>query len=78
MDLHINEAKEHLMRAHLFEEQYVTLVWPKETSLALLGLAKEIVNLQLDTFIRGAKREEPRKEYARIEVESWFKPSANT
>ena len=67
----IDDAKQHYMQSHLFDDEYVMLVWPKNTSLKHLEHAKEIVNFQLDCFVESAKRDEPRKEYARIEVESW-------
>jgi len=61
----------HLMQAHLYEDKYVLLIWPKGTPLRWLDVAKDTVNLQLDHFRASAARDEPRKEYARIEVESW-------
>lgn len=71
MNINIDLVKQHYMQAHLFDDQYVILIWPKETSLKLLDAAKEIVNFQLDYFRNSARRDEPRKEYARLEVESW-------
>lgn len=63
----------HFMQAHLYDDKYVMLIWPKGTPLKWLDVAKETVNLQLDNFRASAARDEPRREYARIEVESWNK-----
>src|SRR3546814_851442 len=75
MNLQVDLKTQHYMQAHLFEDQYIIMIWPKETSLRRLQHAREIVDFQLDTFIESAKRDEPRKEYARLEVESWFAKS---
>src|SRR3546814_7716628 len=69
MNLQVDLKTQHYMQAHLFEDQYIIMIWPKETSLRRLQHAREIVDFQLDTFIESAKRDEPRKEYARLEVE---------
>src|SRR3546814_16363647 len=66
MNLQVDLKTQHYMQAHLFEDQYIIMIWPKETSLRRLQHAREIVDFQLDTFIESAKRDEPRKEYANI------------
>jgi hypothetical protein len=64
----------HEMQSFLTGDAYLWLKWPKYLNLESLILAKEIVNLQLDTFIRIEMRKEE-VSWAALEYASWFAQS---
>lgn len=63
---------ENFMQAYIGPEGYVRMTWPKKLSLAGLQDMRDSVNLQIDQFIKSARRETEREEAARLEYESWF------
>ena len=67
----IDDKANHFMQSHIRDDGYVVLAWPKNLTVAELEWARETVNLQLDSFLRSARKETEREEAARLEYESW-------
>lgn len=74
--MNIDEQVNHVMRSHIRGEGYVTLAWPKDLLLRDLEHCREVLNLQLDLFIRSAKRKTAIEEAADAEYGSWFASKA--
>lgn len=67
------DGNENVLRTFLGDSGYLTMVWPKDATLADLEHGKEVVNLQLDHFIRYAQRKKVEsRDAALMEYESWF------
>lgn len=74
----IDDSKNHIMCSHLVGDGYVVMAWPKNLPARYLPQMRGVVNLQIDTFIKSARRESEREEAARLEYESWTAPNTAT
>lgn len=74
LELPDDPKKVNVMRTHVRgDDGYVTLIWPRVMTLEELGIAREMVNFQLDSFMRHARQ----KDDGQIEYESWFAEPTN-